>query len=72
MLFQFRIEINFIVAFAIWSSLQQRNLLSPLLLGTFAKLRKETIYFVMSVRPFARPSVRMEKVGCHWTDIYKI
>jgi len=34
-----------------------------LLLDAFAKLRKETISFVMSVRPC--PTVRMEKLGSH-------
>jgi hypothetical protein len=33
-------------------------------LGDFAKLRKATISFVMSVCP----SVRMEQPGSHWTD----
>jgi len=37
-------------------------------LGTFAKLRKTTISFVMSVRP----SVRMEQLGSHWTDFHEI
>jgi hypothetical protein len=34
--------------------------------GAFAKLRKTTISFVMSVSP----SVRMEQHGSHWTDFY--
>ena len=34
----------------------------------FAKLRKATIFFVMSVRP----SVRMEKLGSHWSDFHEI
>ena len=38
------------------------------LLGAFAKLRKATIGFVISVRQHARPSVRMEKLGPHWMD----
>jgi len=37
-------------------------------LGTFAKLRKTTISFVMS----ACPSVRMEKLGSQWTDFHDI
>jgi hypothetical protein len=36
--------------------------------GAFAKLRKATISFVMSVRPPAR----MEQLGCHLTDFHKI
>jgi len=34
----------------------------------FTKLRKATISFVMSVRPF----VRMEQLGSHWTDFHEI
>jgi hypothetical protein len=26
----------------------------------------------LSVRPFVRPSVRMEKLGFHWTDFHEI
>jgi hypothetical protein len=37
-------------------------------LGATAKLRKATISFVMSVRPF----VRMEQLGSHWTDFGNI
>jgi len=37
-----------------------------LFLGDFAKLRKAIISFVMSVRP----SVRMERLGSHWTDFH--
>ena len=42
--------------------------LLPVSLGAFAELRKATISFVMCVRP----SVRMEQLDCHWTDIYEI
>jgi hypothetical protein len=38
------------------------------ILGAFAKLRKATISFVLSVRP----SVRMEQLGSHWTDFHEI
>jgi hypothetical protein len=38
------------------------------ILGAFAKLRNVTISFVMSVCP----SVRMEQLGSHWTDIHEI
>jgi len=38
------------------------------LAGAFAKLRKATINFVMSVRP----SVCMEQLGSHWTDIHEV
>jgi len=34
----------------------------------FAKLRKATINFVMSVRP----SVHKEQLGSHWTDFHEI
>jgi len=37
-------------------------------LSRSAKLRKATISFVMSVRPF----VRMEQLGSHWTDFHEI
>ena len=37
-------------------------------LGAFAKLRKATISFVMSVRP----SVRLEQLGSHWRDFHEI
>ena len=37
-------------------------------LGAFAKLRKATISFVISVPP----SVRMEQLGSHWTDFREI
>jgi hypothetical protein len=39
-----------------------------LFLNAFAKLRKGTISFVMSVRP----SVRMEQLGSHWTNFREI
>ena len=35
--------------------------------GAFAKLRKATICFVMSVRP----SIRLEQLGSHWTNFYE-
>jgi hypothetical protein len=34
------------------------------ILGAFAKLRKATVSFVMSVR--------MEQLGSHWTDFYEV
>jgi hypothetical protein len=37
-------------------------------LGCFAKLRKVTIIFLMSVRL----SARMEQQGSHWTDFHEI
>jgi len=46
-----------------------------ILLGSFAKLRKTTITSVMyvcPVRPSVRPSVRMEQLGSHWTDLHEI
>jgi hypothetical protein len=38
------------------------------LLGEFAKLRKSTISFVMSVRL----AVRMEELGFQWKDLHEI
>ena len=43
-----------------------------LLLGAFAKLRKATISFVISVCLSVRPSVRMEQLGSHWTHCHGI
>ena len=40
--------------------------------GAFAKLRKATICFVMSVRPSVRPSVCVEQLRSHWTEFYEI
>jgi hypothetical protein len=40
----------------------------PPFLGAFAKLRKATIRFVMSVHP----SVLMEQLGSHWKDFHEI
>ena len=37
-------------------------------LGSFAKFRKATVSFVMSVRPF----VRLEQLGSHWADFHEI
>jgi hypothetical protein len=42
------------------------------LLGAFAKLRKATISFIMSVHPSVRLSVLMEQLGSHWTDFHEI
>jgi hypothetical protein len=39
-------------------------------LGAFAKLRKATVSFVLSVCLFA--FVRMELLGCHWTGFHEI
>jgi len=44
--------------------------------GTFAKFRKATVIFVISVCPSVHqsfhPSVRMEQLGSHWTDFNEI
>jgi hypothetical protein len=40
---------------------------STTFLGTFAKLRKATISFVMSIRLSACLYVCMEQLGSHWT-----
>ena len=37
-------------------------------LGAFAKLRKENINIVVSVRP----SVRMEQLSSYWTDFHDL
>ena len=41
-------------------------------LSAFAKSRKATISFVMSVRPSVRPFVDFQQLGCHWTDLHEI
>jgi hypothetical protein len=40
--------------------------ISTLILGAFAKLRKATVIFVVSIRP----SVRMKQLVSHWTDFH--
>ena len=47
-------------------------LLTSAFLGAFAKLRKATIGFVMSVRLSVRLPVRMEKLGSHSSDFDEI
>jgi hypothetical protein len=37
-------------------------------LGTFSKLRKATIGFVLSVCPSVSPSVRIEQLRFQWKD----
>jgi len=39
--------------------------------GTFAKLRRATISFVMSVRPSVRPPARMKQLRSHRTDFHE-
>jgi hypothetical protein len=46
----------------------QRYVETRKFLGAFAKLREATNSLLMS----ARPSVRMEQLGPHWTDFYEI
>jgi hypothetical protein len=41
-------------------------------LEAFAKMRKTTVAFDMSVRLHLRPSVRTEHIGSHKTDFYEI
>jgi len=44
-----------------------------ILLDAFAKFRKATISYVMSVvGPCVRPSFRMEQLDSHWMDFYEI
>jgi len=42
------------------------------ILGTFAKLRKAAISFIMSVCSTVRLSVSMEQLDSHWTDFREI
>jgi hypothetical protein len=48
-----------------WGALDRKL---SLFLGTFPKLRKADISFVMA----GRPSVHMERLGFHWTDFHEI
>jgi hypothetical protein len=41
-------------------------------LGAIAKFRKPTVSFVISVRLYVHPSVRMEWLDSHWTDFHYI
>jgi hypothetical protein len=41
-------------------------------LGAFAKLRKSTISFAMSICPSIRLCFRMEQLGSHWADIHEV
>ena len=40
-------------------------------LGMFAKLRKATISFVMSICPLVCLSVHMDQLSSHWTDFHE-
>ena len=40
--------------------------------GAFAKLRKATLRFIMSVCLPNCPSLRMEQLRSHWTDFHEI
>jgi hypothetical protein len=51
-----------------WRGMAMCALNNGLFLGAFAKLRKATISFVMSVCL----SDRMEELGSHWTDFQEI
>jgi hypothetical protein len=42
------------------------------ILGAFAKLRKATVSFAISVCPSFHPSVGMEQLCSHWTDFREI
>ena len=42
------------------------------LLGAFAKSRKSTVCFVMSVCPLIHPFVLVDQLGFHWTDFHEI
>ena len=53
-------------------NLSQLRKMRHCVLGAFAKLRKATISFVMSVRPSVCLSARIEQLGSHWTDFGEI
>jgi len=48
----------------LWYDIPHHHVFRWYVLGAFAKLQKPTVTFVMSVR--------MEQVGCHWTDFHEI
>jgi len=56
----------------IYNTLKESINYCALFLGMFAKLQIATIGFVVSVHPSVRPSVRMERLGSHWTDCHEI
>jgi hypothetical protein len=41
-------------------------------LSAFAKLRKATVSFVVSVHLSFRPSAFMEQLSSHWMDFYEV
>jgi hypothetical protein len=53
-------------------NLSQLRKMRHCVLGVFAKSRKATISFVMSVRPSVCLSARIEQLGSHWTDYCEI
>ena len=42
------------------------------LVGAFAKLRKAIFSFAKPLHPSLPLAVRVEQLGCHWTEFYKI
>jgi len=55
-----------------WRVAWNSKLIIAFLGGAFTKLRRATITFVMSVHLPIRPSVRMERLDSHWTDLHNI
>jgi len=56
--------------FLIYVILLHVKILSDSFLGVFAKLRKASISFIMSVRPSVRPPARLRQ--SHWEDFHEI
>jgi hypothetical protein len=54
---------------ALWENISMRN---NQLLDAFAKLRKATVSFVMSVCPSLCPRARVEQLGSHLTNFHEI
>jgi hypothetical protein len=65
-----KLDICHLLVFWVRSTTGHRKLVEKLLffLGAFAKLRKMTISFFMSVRLF----VRIKQLGTHWKDFLEI
>jgi hypothetical protein len=49
-----------------------KSLLGVLVTGTFAKLRKTIINFVMYICMSVRTIVNIEQLGSHWPDVHEI
>ena len=70
--FKITVPANVLWTFALQILAATHNLDLYPFLEAFAKLRKMTTSFDMSVGPSVRPSVRIEHTGSHKTDYHEI